>query len=158
MDDGYALYVVAFFLIWASAAALFICLRLLDRFSLTKVVLRFLAAFVAVVGFPLASLYSGEGRMPFLEVELVVAAVCLGIWTYQKWRLSGHLNLFLLFLHFLLWALFSKFPYLCCLYLWPDWIWRWGATFGDKMRFVYPLLGFCSTLIWAAHFRAPGAT
>ena len=158
-DDGYRLYVVAFLLVWALAAAIFLCLRISARFSFTRVALRTLAGLIAIAGYPVASLYYGTGRMLFLDVELILAGSLIVLWAYRKWLVSKPLSVFLLVLHFALWALFGKFPgVLCCLMLWPGWIWNWSANSGDKVRLIYPLLGFCTTLLWAAYFRQSEAT
>jgi hypothetical protein len=157
-DDGYRLYVVAFLLIWVSAAAIFVFLRLLSRFSFAKVVLRTVTGVVAVAGYPLACLYSGNARVFYMVVELGVVTICVLLWAHRKWPVSAPLSIFLLLLHFSLWASLSKFPYLCCLYLWPGWVWNWGGNFGVRMRLVYPLLGLCLALFWTIIVRqAEGA-
>jgi hypothetical protein len=143
-------YAMAFLLQWLLAAATFLSLRLLARFSLTKVVLRTFAGLVALAAYPLMCLCFGDGRILFLEVELAIAIVCLVLFAYQKWPVSAPLNAFLLVLHFAIWTWFPGFPeFACCFLFWPARTW----VHGNELRLVYPLLGFCSTLLWAAYFR-----
>ena len=154
MDEVYRLYVIAFALVWGLATEVFICLRMLARFSFTRNLLRTLGGAIAVAGYPLASLYYGEGRILFLEVELAILAVCVVLWAYRRWPVSWPFSIFLLVVHFTLWARFSGFPgVLCCLMFWPGWIWNWSPNSNEKLRLLYPILGFCSTLVWARYFR-----
>lgn len=152
-DEGYQLRIIAFLLIWTSVAVALLCVRSLTSLSAARVALNTLAGLIAVAGYPVASLYARNGRILFLEVELGIAILCMFLWAHGRWSVSGPLNIFLLILHFSLWAWFSRFPYECCLYLWPGWIWKWRSSTGETMRLVYPVLGFYCTLVWAAYLR-----
>jgi hypothetical protein len=153
MDNGYSLYVGAFFLIWTSVILIFVLVRLLRRSNRFDHLLLIVIGFVAVAGYPIVSLYLHSVRAPFMIVELLLAIVCCGLWIERKWPVSGYLNGLLLIVHFSLWASFSSFPYLCCLYLWPGWVWSWGSSAGAKMRIVYPLLSMCSAMLWVMSAR-----
>jgi len=157
-DDGYQIYVVAFCLIWASALAIFLCLRFASRFAFGRTVLGPIIPVIAVAGFPLASLYSGNGRMPFLEIELAILGVFVAFWAFGKRLVALPTTIFILTLHFALWAWLSKFPYLCCLYLWPGWIWSSGSAFGARMRLVYPILGWCVVALCTTRLMKTAAT
>jgi|HubBroStandDraft_4_1064222.scaffolds.fasta_scaffold226557_1 hypothetical protein len=153
-DEGFSYYSMLFFLVWGGAITLFLCLRFASRFALGRTTLGIIVPVITIVGFPVASLYAGNGRMPFLEIELLIVGVCVALWARGRWLVSLTTGIFILTLHFALWAWFSRFfPYLCCLYLWPGWIWRSSAAFADKMRVVYPVLGWCAIVSWATQFR-----
>jgi hypothetical protein len=153
MDDSYGIYVAAFVLIWTSAILIFVLMRLLHRFYRIDHILFGFTGFVAIAGYPIVSFYSRSVQVPFMITELLLAIVCFTLWAMRKWPVSAHLNTPLLVVDFSLWASFSSFPYLCCLYLWPGWVWNWGGSIGAKMRLVYPLLSLCSALLWTISSR-----
>jgi hypothetical protein len=131
-------------------AAIFLCLRLTRRFSLTQVLLRPIAGAIALTGFPLVCLYRQNRLSFFLGVELALTAVCFLLWMYRRWPVSAPLNVVLLILHYALWSLFSGAAHVASS---P---WAWGIW--DYAWFVYPALGLAYTLVWAAYFRHSGST
>jgi len=157
MEDN-RIFFADFLLVWLSAILIFLLLRLFARFSITHVVLRSLAGLVAVAGFPLASMYVRSGRMLSPEAALLLAGVCLVLflWAYRKWRVPMLLNIFLLLLYFAVWATpltgGTSLEGASWILIWPG-LWRWVSGFWKYGWLIYPLLGFCSTLFWAAYFR-----
>ena len=152
MDDNYGVALAAFLLVWVLAAAIFLSVLLLGRFHVDGVILREFAGFVAIVGLPLVLWYSKVGFMLVLEVEVVILAACAFLYVYRKWPVSTPLSLFLLILHFGLWAGESKNSLLPgWILFWPLWHWVWRA--GLPWWLVHPLLGFCFSVIWGLHVR-----
>lgn len=140
--------------LWAvSAVVIFLCLRVLSRFSFATLFLRPFIGIVAVGGFPLGYLYSRWDIRWLGDLLLVVVAVtCALLYLYGKWPLSRRWSILLICLHFGLWslrALGTSGPGL--LVLWPGYKWIPVIRFHPDL--IYPLLGFCSTLLWAAHVR-----
>jgi hypothetical protein len=155
-DNNFGIYVVAFMLIWTSTVLIFVLVRLLRGFHRIDFILLSFTGFVAMAGYPIVSLYSRTVQAPFMTVELLLAIGCFTLWAWRKWPVSAPLTTLLLIVHFSLWASFSTFPFLCCLYLWPGWVWNWGGNIGAKMRLVYPLLSLCSALLWTIAARQAG--
>ncbi len=131
------------------AVAIFICLRVIERFSLVRVLLlRTIGGALAVAGWPLVCLYD-RGRI-FAGIELAIAAFCFLLWAYRKWPVSSPLNVFLLTLHYAFWSAYSGLlPKIggVPVVWWHDW---------DYLMFVYPVLGLFFSLAWAVYFRATG--
>lgn len=156
--EDYRVDIIDFWFVWLSAALMFVLLRLFARFPLTIIVLRSVPAFVAVAGFPLASKYVRSGHMLSPDIGLLSAGVCLVLflWAYRKWQIPMPLNIALLSLYFAVWAIpvvgGSSLRHASLILFWPSWsrsahgIWEYGWL-------SYPLLGFCSTLLWAAYFK-----
>jgi|GEM_PF-2503698 hypothetical protein len=153
-DEGYQLYEITFFLCWGLTAVVFLFVRGLERFPAgggpaAKRLANLSVGVLAVAGYPIASLYAGNARVPFMQVELAIAVLCVFLSSHRKWPISPTLSLFLLASHFLVWTWFSSFPYLCCLYIWPGWIWNWPTETGPVMRLAFPVYGFCLSVFWA---------
>jgi hypothetical protein len=68
IDDPYREALAVFLVVWFFAFVIFALLRLTARFSSARAIVRNLSGLVAVAGFPLACLYSGEGRLFVLEL------------------------------------------------------------------------------------------
>ena len=144
-------YHFAFTFLWAmSAAVLFLCLRMLARFSISDVFLRTFAGIVAVIGFPLAAGYISYlgylhmlGSIPrallyayapyrWLAIEVMAALVCVLLYVFLKWPSKARWGLLLLGLHFA--------------------VWTWLVLLGF-FSLVYPLLGFLASLAWGLYVR-----
>jgi hypothetical protein len=145
-------YYPAFGLLWVvSSAVLFLCLRMLARFSWSSIFLRTFAGTVAIAGFPLANGYISFrayaemlGSFPrailyayapyrWLAVELMASLVGLLLCLSQKWLIRGWV-LLPLFLHFA--------------------VWTWVALIGGtNFVLIYPLLGFFASLAWYANIQ-----
>jgi hypothetical protein len=149
-DDNYRFYVVIFLSVWLSAAVIFLCMRLMARYSFTSRVLLNIFGIVAVAGFPLACLYHDHGALFFLEVELAIAGLCLVLYTYQKWPVSAPLNFFLLTGHYALWTLAcGEGLWAGVLLFWPGWHWIYQID----PKFIYPFLGIAASLSWGAYVK-----
>lgn len=153
---------LAFDLLWCiAAAATFILLRLLARFSLTGIALRRFAGLAAVAWFPLYWLcfprmvtglpYLSNVTILLFGVEVLAIVVCAHFYPRPKWPFSQRVSLLLLVLHFGLWL---------CPFL-PE---RWGFDLFSigwyhvwirwrELGLLYLLLGFCSTLSWALYLK-----
>ncbi len=101
--------------VWSILAGvvIWIVLRLLARFILTRIVLRDFAGPFALAGFPFFALcFSGAFFNPpristhgtLLLLETVAVLICGILYSLRKWPLPVPLNIFFLFLHFGLWA------------------------------------------------------
>ena len=146
-------YHFAFRLLWAaSAATLFLSLRILARLSFMGVFLRTFAGVVAVAGFPLAAGYVSFrgylhmlGSLPaallyaysphrWLAIEVIASLVCVFVYVFLKWPAGAWWGLLLLSLHFAIWAGFM--------------------AYGRQERFLrYLLLGFLASLAWGLYVR-----
>lgn len=141
-------------LLWGLLAAIiFLCLRTLSRLSFTDFFLRTFAGMAAVAGFPLAYLYS-YGYSAWVAPEVVAVVACAFLYLYRRWPLSAPWSISLLVVHFGLWTLVawdsaSRGPGLYLLWPGSDY-WIWTRMHPDL---IYPLLGLCSTLLWAAYVR-----
>lgn len=152
------LLLMDFLLLWLSAALIFLILRVFARLPITRLALRSFAGLVAIAGFPLAAMYVRSNRILSPEVALLLGGMglVLFLWANRKWPASTPLNVFLLFLYFAVWATplagGTSLKGAAWILLWPGWdrlalrIWQYGWL-------IYPILGFCSTLLWAAFFR-----
>lgn len=119
-------------LVPASAALLFLLFRITARLSLTRAFLRTAPGVVALAGLPVA-LRLLEPFPLALFIEVVAAALCALLYLYGKWKLPSPISIFLLVLHFGFWS--------------------WGALHWLGLWMTYPLLGFCSALIWGLYVR-----
>jgi len=152
MED-YRVDLADFSLVWLSAILIFLLLRLFPRFPFKRIVLNSFAGLVALAGFPLASLYQRNGNMISLEVGLVIVGSCFILWAYRKRPVSSPVAIALLILYFVLWSSIGGGYHIVGSWfaLWPAWRRSWPYL--EHLWLVYPLLGFCSTLLWAAYFR-----
>jgi hypothetical protein len=152
------IFLADFLLLWLSAALIFSILRSFARSSITCLVLQSFAGLVAVAGFPLASMYVRGRRVLSPEVALLLGGVCLvlSLWANRKWRVTRLWNIFLLLLYFAVWATplagGTSLQAASWILLWPG-AWRWALGIWQHGWIIYPFLGFCSTLVWAAYFR-----
>lgn len=150
-ESDFVLFYMELFLI--PAAATFVVLLLIRRIPYADALLGTVGFVVALAGIPFACLYRhefGQATRLFVQLALVIAvAVCLLLWAYRKLRISGRLALVLLSMYYVLVGFFGGGADL--IFAPP----RWGWGIWDYARIVYPALGFCYTLIWAAYFR-PG--
>ena len=141
-SDFLFFYLELFFI---PAGAIFLCLLVLKRSPSARVLLRPIGGAVAIAGFPLVCLYRQGPAFFFLEASLVFAGACLFLWAYQKWPVSTPVSVVLLMLYDSLCAFFRGMAV-------PA---NWKVTqeiWGDAWL-VYPAVGFCYTLGWAAYFR-----
>ena len=152
IDDPHRESLAAFLIVWFLALAIFLLLRLLARLSFPPALLRTFGGWGAVGGFPLACLYAGDGRFPFLELELACVLGAVILYAYGKWKVSMWLGVPLLVLHFLLWTMFSGYPpWPGWILLWPGWTWFWQHdTYASS---IYSLLGLCSALVWSLYIK-----
>ena len=129
--DSYRLDFAALAL--SSAGLLFLLFVMTARLRASSDFLRPVPGVVAVAGLPVfIKLLHG---IPFaLYVEPVAAAVCVLLYFYGRWRLPSLVSILLLGLHSAFW--FWGTP--------PLETWYWP---------VYPLIGFCSAVVWAVHVK-----
>lgn len=144
-ESDFILFFAEFFLI--PAVVVFLCLRLMRRFSMTRILLR-LGGAIAIAGFPLACMYS-IGYPFFAVLELTIATVCFLLWAYRKWPLSATLNALLMIVNYAFWFLFSgviaRVP--------PSTgVWDWWSVW-TYIGFLCPLVGIVYSLVWAVYFR-----
>jgi len=102
------------------------------RLQLVANFLRLVPGIVAVAGLPVViKLLQG---IPFaLYVEVVAAAVCVLLYLYGRWRLPSLVSILMLGLHFAFWFWGTARV-----------IWYWP---------VYPLIGFCSAVVWGIYVK-----
>jgi hypothetical protein len=119
-------------LVLSSAGLLFLLFVMTARLRAISNFLRPVPGVVAVVGLPVfIKLFQG---IPFaLYVEPVAAAACVLLYFYGRWRLPSLVSILLLGLH-------SAF-------------WFWGTRLETWYWPVYPLIGFCSAVVWAVHVK-----
>jgi hypothetical protein len=139
----FLLFYLELFLI--PAVAMFLCLLVMRRFSFTRALLRRIGGILAVAGFPLVCMYSRGTDVLLLEVSLPMSAICFVLWVYGKWPVSTPVNICLLVLYYTLCVLFSGGPHSSN--------WGWARGIWEYLYFVYPTVGFCYTIVWAAYFR-----
>lgn len=151
MED-YRVDWVDFSLIWLSAILIFTLLRLFACQPFTELVLRGLAGIVAISGFPLACLYQQNARLFTLEAGLVISGSFLVVWLYCKRPVPRVLVIILAILYFALWTAYGGYRLVGGSFLlWPGWSWTRDAW--KRTWLAYPLLGLCSTLLWAEYAR-----
>jgi hypothetical protein len=155
IDDPRGERFIMFVLVWFIAGAVFLSLRLLARHPFTRVILNPFAGFVALAGLPCAFLYSGYGNRTILIEEIAISGIAVFLYTFRKWQLPAWFGIGLLVIYFgistwFAWNSWNTFP-LGFYILWPSWDWilfAWVQT-----RAIYPLVGFCSAVIWAMYVR-----
>lgn len=125
------------------AGGMFICLLVIRRLSLTRVLLLPLGGLLAVAGMPLVNLYHLNPRLAFFDVALALSAICFALWARRKWPLSIPVSIFLLVLYYVVCFLFGGG---LDAFNWAERIWEY-------LWLLYPVVGFCYTLVWAAYFR-----
>jgi hypothetical protein len=128
--DPYTLDFAA--LVLSSAGLLFLLFVMTARLRAGSNFLRLVPGVVAVVGLPIfIKLLQG---IPFaLYVEPVAAAVCVLLYFYGRWRPPSLVSILLLALH-------SAF-------------WFWGTRLETWYWPAYPLIGFCSAVVWAVYVK-----
>jgi len=148
MDDSHGVLVAAWILVWGIAILAFCCLSLLSRFRWAKRVLNPLSGLLAVVGIPVAAMWTSGGKLlPFAVVEGLASVAFVFLYLYKNWPTSTLLRVILLTIHFGLWSWLiqgSNWPGWILLGPWSNWVWH----FGDYFSPVYPLLGFCLAITW----------
>jgi hypothetical protein len=160
-------------IVWSFALAMivFLFLRLLGRFAVVTIALRYLAGAFAIAGFPIVVL-----QVPFgfiftndftgvlkigLILEVIVILTC-GLFCFARTQLiSVPLMVLLLFLHFAFWAHFTEsyvnVPDLVRLvrdvpYLHP---WSLGLWMSIAFHAGFPLIGLLTSVIWVYYVRRP---
>lgn len=152
--EDYRVDEVDFLLIWISVISIFLLLQILRRFASTRMFLRNFAIIPAAFGLPLANLYERPyGRFLFVGVLIIGASgFAIFLWCIHKWPVvSKSLNIFLLTSYFALWSLVGQGGR-SWLIFWPSW--HWASTVWPYIWLIYPVIGFCSALVWTAYFRA----
>ena len=151
--EDYRVQVVDFLLLWLSAAVIFLCLRLLMRFSLTKPIVRGFAGLCALAGFPVAGMYEKTGRLFSASALLIIlmSSIALFLWARHKWPERRTVNISLLVLYNAVWSSLFHGLGRGWIAIWPSWHWTWPAW--KYMWVAYPVLGLCLTLVWAWNFR-----
>jgi hypothetical protein len=119
-------------LVLCSAGLFFVIFLMTARLQLVANFLRLVPGIVAVAGLPVViKLLQG---IPFaLYVEVVAAAVCVLLYLYGRWRLPSLVSILMLGLHFAFWFWGTARV-----------IWYWP---------VYPLIGFCSAVVWGIYVK-----
>ena len=131
---------------WLLAVTFFVALRLLGRFAFTTVLLRNVAGFVSVAGFPvlvlppcnITGLHLSYRICILLYLEIIISITYIFLYRFRGWAAKVALSVLLLAVHFGIWG-------------WLTWQ-RIGISFWT----IYLLLGFCSALLWAEYFRRSG--
>jgi len=151
------------YLLWLTmAAAIFVVLGLFAELWLTHILLSTVAGLIAIAFLPFAAFCLGSSPDQFLSVRAVhslpfeVLLVLLLAFAYmrRRWTILGpYLFSCVLALHFAIWVWAS----------WPEfrpgpgvfWVngagWFWH--FRQASPLLGPLLGFCSSLVWAVYVR-----
>ena len=157
MLEDYRVDVADVLLIWFSILMFYLIVRLTSKLSISRILLRYVAGALAVAGYPLTLIYTLRHSMPFLYVELAIAAACFVLWSKHRWPVSTPLNITLVILHYAFWASLGGGRSFGAglLLLWPSWYRSWKMTiFPISYTWgIYPLMGLCSTLLWACFFR-----
>jgi hypothetical protein len=121
---GFATLVLSF------AALLCVLLLVTAQLRLVAKFLRVVPGIMAVAGFP-AYIKLLQGIPVALYAEIVAASVCVLLYAYGKWKLPSFVGILLLGLHFAFWF--------------------WGTPF--QIWSGYPLIGFCSAVVWAIFLK-----
>lgn len=162
----------AFLLLWvASAALVFLCLRLLSQFSSVRAVFRILHGIVAVAGFPIAAAYTSfrgyyhmfglptaflYAYVPhrWLGLEVLASLAGVFLFVFAIWPKKTKWALLLLFLHFALWSwvviLGAGSGHIL---LWPGY--SWMPLTRQYPSLLYPFLGLLASIVWALDVRQP---
>jgi hypothetical protein len=153
----------AFGFLWVgSGVSIFLLLRILSRFSFTRVLLGNFAGIVAVAGFPLAcvfvcpDLYAYHG-VSLTLVEVAAALVCAYLYAHRNWPSMPLWGTLPLFFHFSFWSWCAwtvrYFPSLAggVPLLWPGYNLSWLTTQAPQL--IYPWFGLLATLAWAWYAR-----
>jgi hypothetical protein len=145
----------AFAFLWAlSAVVVFLCLRILGRFSFTHVFLRTFAGIVALAGFPLACVYVYRS-LAWTLVEAVAILVCACFYVFRSWPARAWWALLPLVLHsaFWTWAAWDTrtLGHPGFLLLWPGYDLTWLTH--EYPNLIYPLLGFLASVVWGLYVR-----
>ena len=151
---------LAFVFLWAvSALGIFLLLRTLVRFSLTRSFLRIAAGVIVVAGFPLIFAYGCHTLLLLLLlVEVVAALLCTVFYAYRNWPSRALWAISLAVLHFTFWSWCTwngdYFPpgwVGGVPLLWPGYTLTW-VTVKDPVL-IYPWLGLLATLAWGLYVR-----
>lgn len=137
-DDYFEVQEAFFLLVVALAMVLFLVFRISAGSAVTRALLRVLAGFVAVGGFPLAVLYIGQSYSGFsramvsvLFLELLGASICVFLFEWGKWSVPTVFTVLFVAVHFGVWALAT-----------------WGSY--EFIPF-YSLIGFFASLAWGIY-------
>lgn len=163
----------AFVFLWAGAAiVMFLCLRMLARFSITDLFLRTFGGIVAVAGFPIACGYVsflGYLRMlasfprallyayvphRWLAVEVLAGMACVFLYAFWKWPApaKAQWGLLLLGLHFAIWTWFVMLGAGSGhILLWPGY--DWTSLTREQPSLIYLLFGLLASLAWGLYVR-----
>lgn len=153
-DDGYGKYVTAFILVWVVTVMLFLCVRILVFFPVSKTFLFNITGVIAIAGYPVSSLKHHNGQFPFMWAELVILIACAILWLIKIWQPSTPLRIAMLVFHFSLWGWISKFPATaCCIVFWPGWVSSWSSEAGIRARLFLPFLGFSISFLWVKYLQ-----
>ncbi len=157
MEDN-RIFFADFILLWLSVVLLFLILRLADKLLSMNFVLLDLAGAAYLIGYPLVLVGTVGHPMPFLYVELVIAALCTFFWTNKTWPVSNYGSFLLLLFHFVVWSRFGggkTLDEVAWIAIWPPLYLDRGARGITQLHLwpIYPLLGLLSTLVWAKYFR-----
>lgn len=126
------------------AVATLLVLNLIRLLPFAEISLRLVGGVVALAGFPLVCLY--RENVLLLLSALIAAGVCFLLWARRKWLGSTPVAVVLLILYY---AFSSFFGGGAPLEARPTDGWR----LSDYTWLLYPAIGFCYTLLWAANFR-----
>ena len=119
-------------LVLSSAGLLFVLFLMTSRLQLVANFPRVVPGIVAVAGLPVV-IKLLQGIPPAPCVEAVAAAVCVMLYLYGRWRLPSLINILMLGLHFAFWF--------------------WGTAREFWYWPVYPLIGFCSAVVWGLYVK-----
>jgi hypothetical protein len=151
---------LAFVFLWAVLSlGIFLLLRVLARFSLTRAFLRIAAGVIVVAGFPLIFAY-GCHTLIFLLflVEAVAALVCTVFYACGNSPSSALWAISLAVLHFTFWSWCTWNGDYCSPgwmggvpLFWPGYTLTW-VTVKDPLL-IYPWLGLLATIVWGLYVR-----
>lgn len=148
IDDNAGMRLTSFLLVWLVAVLIFSVFWLLHKLRFARIATSLLAGGVALLGLPLANLYSGQKVMFFLLFELMVCCTLVVLYSFGKWMLSPFPSFILLFLHYVLWTfvIWQSFS-LDFLVAWPEW--DHYIYHGKNVQLVYAFFGFACAMAWA---------
>jgi len=163
----------AFLLLWLGSATLvFLCVRLLSRFSSIRSFFRVISGIVAVAGFPIACAYASFrayldmlASIPqallyayaphrWLGLEMLASLVGVFLYAFSKWLQKATFVLLILFLHFAIWSwLVILGAGSGNILLWPGY--SWVPLTREHPSLIYPLLGLLASVVWGLYLRQP---
>jgi hypothetical protein len=151
IDDPHGERQVSFLLAWFLVAGIFVLLLVCSQQLKTTRFLFLVEGAVILCGLPAALAYTGNGSLAYLGILLTLSIAWVFLCVYGKWPVPflvslSFMGLLFFFSSWLGWVSANTFP-LGIYLVWPRLDWIFGNWEG--MKLIYPLMGFCSAVIWA---------